>query len=115
FDSTVFSSKNPNSFSLVPWPVISRVEGTVSPGDITPENVRRFFDSTALRRFKTEREIDMILKNTVRRFHPDRFSPNRPVVGSICDLEARRAVTEAVEVVIKTRVRLMCVVVTEAL
>ncbi|KAJ7024766.1 hypothetical protein C8F04DRAFT_1130510 [Mycena alexandri] len=102
FDKTVFSSRSPNNFSLIPWPVILRVEGTVSPGDITPENVRLFFDSTALRRFKTEREIKVILKNTARRFHPDRFSPNRPVVGSIHDLEARRAVTEAVDVVIKT-------------
>ncbi|KAJ7036272.1 hypothetical protein C8F04DRAFT_1095932 [Mycena alexandri] len=102
FDKTVFSSRIPNNFSLIPWPVIPRVGGTVSPGDITPENVRRFFDSSALRRFKTAREIDVILKNTARRFHPDRFSPNRPVVGSIHNLEARRAVIEAVDVVIKT-------------
>ncbi|KAK6996701.1 hypothetical protein R3P38DRAFT_3287510 [Favolaschia claudopus] len=43
FDTTVFSDKNRNSFSRIPWPVFRRADGTVHPRDITPENIRRFW------------------------------------------------------------------------
>ncbi|KAJ6514332.1 hypothetical protein C8R47DRAFT_935838, partial [Mycena vitilis] len=79
FDATIFSPKNPNRFARIPWPVIPRLNGTVSPADVTPENVRRFFNAGKLRGLKSAREIDLILKQAARRFHPDRFSVNRPV------------------------------------
>ncbi|KAJ7755430.1 hypothetical protein B0H16DRAFT_1828633, partial [Mycena metata] len=97
-----FSSKSPNSFRLIPWPVIPRLDGSVTPADITPRNIRLFFDSSVLKQFKTPRAIEVILKNTARRFHPDRFNELRPVVGSICDWEDRMAVKQAADVVIKT-------------
>ncbi|KAJ7352202.1 hypothetical protein DFH08DRAFT_693428, partial [Mycena albidolilacea] len=101
-----FSEKDPNTFSRVPWPVFPRPDGAVlSPGDITPENIRRFFDSSKIQRFKTvptAREIDVILRNTVRRFHPDRFSAKRPVVWTIRDPADRNAAIEAAEIVTKT-------------
>ncbi|KAF8163943.1 hypothetical protein K438DRAFT_1775839 [Mycena galopus ATCC 62051] len=62
FDGTAFSATNPNTFSRVPWPVFPRLDGT---------------------RFKTAREINVILKNAVRRFHEDRFRANRPIISSI--------------------------------
>ncbi|KAJ7513108.1 hypothetical protein B0H11DRAFT_1684496, partial [Mycena galericulata] len=79
FDATAFSASNPNAFARVPWPVFPRLDGSVRVGDVSPGNVRLFFDAGRLRSFKTVREIDVILKNTARRFHPDRFSGNRPV------------------------------------
>jgi hypothetical protein len=104
FDQTIFSAQNPNHFARVPWPVFRRPDGTVRPGDVTRENVLRFFDVSRMRRFtgKTAREIDVILKNTARRFHPDRFSVNRAIVGSIRDLQDRNAVIQAAEIVIQT-------------
>jgi branched-subunit amino acid aminotransferase/4-amino-4-deoxychorismate lyase len=82
----------------------------LSPGDITPENIRRFFDSSKIQRFKTvptAREIDVILRNTVRRFHSDRFSAKRPVVWTIRDPADRNAAIEAAEIVTKTVIPLM--------
>ncbi|KAJ6468267.1 hypothetical protein C8R45DRAFT_875860 [Mycena sanguinolenta] len=102
FDATTFSRTNPNSFARVPWPVFPHRDGTVSLADITAENIRRFFDKQTIQRFKTERQLDIILKNTARRFHPDRFCANRDVVASIRDAGERNTVIQAAEVVIKT-------------
>ncbi|KAJ6578172.1 hypothetical protein B0H19DRAFT_1062709 [Mycena capillaripes] len=100
FDQTIFSATDPNTFARIPWPVIPLSDGTVNPSDITPENVRRFFDRSKLR--FTTRQVTNILKNTARRFHPDRFSVNRAVISSIRDLRERNTVLQAADVVIKT-------------
>ncbi|KAJ7755449.1 hypothetical protein B0H16DRAFT_1458538 [Mycena metata] len=102
FDGTTFSSKSPNSFRLIPWPVIPHLDGSVTPADITPRNICLFFHSSVLKQFKTPRAIEVILKNTARRFNPDRFNEPRPVVGSIRNWEDRMAVKQAADVVIKT-------------
>ncbi|KAJ7785172.1 hypothetical protein DFH07DRAFT_786873 [Mycena maculata] len=85
FDNTLFSPNNRNTFSRIPWPIFPRPDGTIR-----------------MRTFKTAREIDVILKNTVRRFHPDRFSANRFVVSSIQDPWERSAALEAAKVVSQT-------------
>ncbi|KAJ7683767.1 hypothetical protein B0H17DRAFT_1204900 [Mycena rosella] len=100
FDAATFSTRERNSFARIPWPVFRRADGTVHIGDVTPQNVRDFFDSSKIR--KTARELDVILKKTAHRFHPDRFSIYRAIVSSIADLGERNAVIEAAEVVIKT-------------
>ncbi|KAJ7189918.1 hypothetical protein GGX14DRAFT_382724, partial [Mycena pura] len=92
----------PNTFLGVPWPVFTPVDRPLAPSDVNPESVRAFFDRPALRTFKTEREIDMIMKNTVRRFHPDRFNEKRLVISSIRDATERAAVLQAADIVIKT-------------
>ncbi|KAF8206946.1 hypothetical protein K438DRAFT_1755683 [Mycena galopus ATCC 62051] len=102
FDGTAFPATNPNTFSRVPWPVFPRLDSTVGPSDITPENVRRFFGSSTLQRFKTAREIDVILKNTIRRFHEDRFRANRPIISSIRDVGDRDVVIQAAKIVVQT-------------
>ncbi|KAJ7487935.1 hypothetical protein FB451DRAFT_1528807 [Mycena latifolia] len=102
FDQTNFSTRNPNSFSRIPWPVFSHPEGAVRIGDVTSEKILIFLDSTKLRNFLTERQLDIFVKKIAWRFHPDRFSPNRPVVSTILNTTERDAVIDAAEVVIKT-------------
>ncbi|KAJ7078304.1 hypothetical protein B0H15DRAFT_538267 [Mycena belliarum] len=106
FDATQFSARNPNSFANIPWPVFARADGTVRVGDVTPANICFFFDANKMRRYKTPRERDVIVKRVAWRFHPDRFSVSRAVVATIGDLIGdaveRRAVVDAAEVVIKT-------------
>ncbi|KAJ7116225.1 hypothetical protein C8R43DRAFT_1154953 [Mycena crocata] len=102
FDATAFTTNNPNTFSRIPWPVLARTDGTIRVEDVTAENIRRFFDANKMRSFKTPRERDMILKKTAHRFHPDRFSANRPVIATIRSLRERNAVIEAADIVIKT-------------
>ncbi|KAJ6586525.1 hypothetical protein DFH09DRAFT_1274933 [Mycena vulgaris] len=55
FDATIFSARNPNSFSRIPWPLFPGRDDTVRIGDVTPANVRMFFDAKDIRNFKTAR------------------------------------------------------------
>ncbi|KAJ7114162.1 hypothetical protein C8R43DRAFT_851645, partial [Mycena crocata] len=79
FDATDFSTSNPNTFARIPWPVFPRPDGTIRVEDVTAENIRLFFDAERMQGFGNTSQRDGYLKRAAHRFHPDRFSTNRPV------------------------------------
>jgi len=89
FDKTSFSEERfPLAFIDVPWPSL-RHPSQNRPQDIDWQSTNEFFES--LRPYLRDQAYKIFLKQSLQRFHPDRWS-GRNLFSSIVDEEERNEI-----------------------
>lgn len=92
FDAAKFDENNPPDFYEIPWPVLFS-PCMLQPVDISWVAVEAFF-ATAVTRFRFKRnDYRLLVEQTHKRFHPDRWRA-RKVVKSLDGFPALREWTE---------------------
>ncbi|KAH8828471.1 hypothetical protein DL96DRAFT_1709755 [Flagelloscypha sp. PMI_526] len=93
FDSTKFSAKQPLTFEIVPWPILSH---TFSVEDIDWDTVEKFFGS--VRPLMRHNDYKTFIDKARIRFHPDRWR-SRGLLKSMVDDAERGCIDVAVNTV----------------